>query len=259
MAQCVKAQPLAAKTAVFGTPRTLRAASRTGVASASQRSVRLSVAARDAPWLPGTTAPEYLDGSLPCDYGFDPLGLGKDPANLAKFREQELIHARFAMLGVAGMVGVEAFGYGSWIDAPTWVLSGDHATYFGVDLGPTRFIYTLVSQLVIMGATEGLRAKETDPEKRLYPGFNPLGMASDDMKKKEIANGRVAMLAVFGAYMSGAVTNEGVVANWSAHVADPWAVNVATNNPLAVPFLHFSELTGSDYWAAAVPAWYPGA
>ena len=28
-------------------------------------------------WLPNTTRPEWLDGSLPGDRGFDPLGLSK--------------------------------------------------------------------------------------------------------------------------------------------------------------------------------------
>jgi len=31
----------------------------------------------DALWLPGTTRPDWLDGSLPGDRGFDPLGLSK--------------------------------------------------------------------------------------------------------------------------------------------------------------------------------------
>jgi len=31
----------------------------------------------DALWLPNTTRPEWLDGSLPGDRGFDPLGLGR--------------------------------------------------------------------------------------------------------------------------------------------------------------------------------------
>ena len=33
-------------------------------------------------WLPGSTPPPYLDGSLPGDVGFDPLGLGEDPEAL---------------------------------------------------------------------------------------------------------------------------------------------------------------------------------
>jgi light-harvesting complex II chlorophyll a/b binding protein 4 len=31
----------------------------------------------DALWLPKTERPEWLDGSLPGDRGFDPLSLGK--------------------------------------------------------------------------------------------------------------------------------------------------------------------------------------
>lgn len=33
-------------------------------------------------WFPGAKAPEWLDGSLPGDYGFDPLSLGKSPEYL---------------------------------------------------------------------------------------------------------------------------------------------------------------------------------
>lgn len=57
-------------------------------------------------WFPGAVAPEWLDGSLVGDYGFDPFGLGK-PAeylqyeldsldqNLAKNEAGELIGTRF--------------------------------------------------------------------------------------------------------------------------------------------------------------------
>ena len=34
----------------------------------------------DALWLPSTSRPEWLDGSLPGDRGFDPLGLAKPGA-----------------------------------------------------------------------------------------------------------------------------------------------------------------------------------
>lgn len=61
--------------------------------------------------------------SLPCcrDFGFDPLGLGKDPEKLAKFTENELINARYAMLAVPGCLIVELIGQGNWWDAPQWV------------------------------------------------------------------------------------------------------------------------------------------
>lgn len=57
-------------------------------------------------WFPGAKAPEYLDGSLVGDYGFDPFGLGK-PAeylqydfdsldqNLAKNLAGDVIGTRF--------------------------------------------------------------------------------------------------------------------------------------------------------------------
>lgn len=36
-----------------------------------------AVADPDRPlWFPGSTPPPWLDGSLPGDFGFDPLGLG---------------------------------------------------------------------------------------------------------------------------------------------------------------------------------------
>lgn len=35
------------------------------------------VPAADALWLPNTERPEWLDGSMPGDRGFDPLGLAK--------------------------------------------------------------------------------------------------------------------------------------------------------------------------------------
>ena len=52
----------------------------------------------------GNPAPAYLDGSLPGDYGFDPLRLGSDPEILKWFTHAELIHSRVAMAAVAGIL-----------------------------------------------------------------------------------------------------------------------------------------------------------
>ena len=38
------------------------------------------------------------------DFGFDPLGLGSDPRDLRWYVQAELVHARFAMAGVAGIL-----------------------------------------------------------------------------------------------------------------------------------------------------------
>ncbi|WP_353802495.1 chlorophyll a/b-binding protein, partial [Acinetobacter baumannii] len=40
-------------------------------------------------WFPGAKAPEWLDGSLVGDYGFDPLGLGK-PAEYLQYELDSL-------------------------------------------------------------------------------------------------------------------------------------------------------------------------
>jgi hypothetical protein len=42
--------------------------------------------------------------SLPGDFGFDPLGLGEDPESLKWYVQAELVHSRFAMLGVLGIL-----------------------------------------------------------------------------------------------------------------------------------------------------------
>jgi hypothetical protein len=68
------------------------------------------------------------------NFGFDPLGLGKDADALQRFRESELIHCRWSMLGVAGVLAVELLGFGNWYDAPLWAINGGKATWFGVDV-----------------------------------------------------------------------------------------------------------------------------
>merc|ERR1719198_2484247 len=95
-----------------------------------------ALVARDAPWCPGSEAPSYLDGSLPGDFGFDPLGLGKDPKMLAQFREAELMHARWCMLGITGMLATELLGIGSWLETPLAMAKGEDYIYFGQNLGP---------------------------------------------------------------------------------------------------------------------------
>ncbi|KAL4196886.1 hypothetical protein AMTRI_Chr04g185340 [Amborella trichopoda] len=55
-------------------------------------------------WLPGLDPPPYLDGTLAGDFGFDPLGLGEDPKSLKWYVQAELVHARFAMAAVAGIL-----------------------------------------------------------------------------------------------------------------------------------------------------------
>jgi len=71
-------------------------------------------------WLPGSEPPAHLDGSLPGDFGWDPLGLGANKERLTWFAEAERVHARWAMLGVAGIMVQEVLKPDIfWYDAPT--------------------------------------------------------------------------------------------------------------------------------------------
>ncbi|KAJ8754829.1 hypothetical protein K2173_015341 [Erythroxylum novogranatense] len=183
-------------------------------------------------WVPGVRGggnfidPEWLDGSLPGDYGFDPLGLGRDPAFLKWYREAELIHGRWAMTAVVGIFVGQAWSGIPWFEA-------------GADPGaiaPFSFGSLLGTQLILMGWVESKRwvdffnpdsqsVEWATPWSRTaenfanatgeqgYPGgkfFDPLGLAGtlkdgvyipdveklERLKVAEIKHARLAMVAM---------------------------------------------------------------
>eukprot|EP00189_Rhodosorus_marinus_P012800 CAMPEP_0184738274 /NCGR_PEP_ID=MMETSP0315-20130426/968_1 /TAXON_ID=101924 /ORGANISM="Rhodosorus marinus, Strain UTEX LB 2760" /LENGTH=203 /DNA_ID=CAMNT_0027205919 /DNA_START=99 /DNA_END=710 /DNA_ORIENTATION=+ len=50
------------------------------------------------------TFKKNYDGSPPGDYNFDPLNLAKDTATLEKYKENEIVHCRAAMVGWFGFL-----------------------------------------------------------------------------------------------------------------------------------------------------------
>lgn len=234
----------------------MRTAARPGVsASRSARNVRVNAAAGRPNFFPGNEPPKWLDGSMVGDYGFDPLSLGEDPEDLAWYVQAELVHARFAMLGAAGILGPDVLTSIGLLDIPPWYEAG--ATKFGF----TDAVTLTVVQTFLMGFVESKRYydiinpgsqgvegsfigfedgfKGTDAVG--YPGgiFDPLGYADDPdtlkmMKVKEIANGRLAMLAMLGFYAQAGATKTTPVANWLAHLADPFNVTIAKFDPLKI-------------------------
>eukprot|EP00955_Chlamydomonas_euryale_P083797 363891-Chlamydomonas_euryale.AAC.6 len=80
---------------------------------------------------------------------------------------------------------------------PLQAVTGGTATYLGA---PVPFDLTTITifEVVGMAFAEGKRA-EADWNGRVYPGFDPAGMAKDpskfaEMKVKEIKNGRCRLI-----------------------------------------------------------------
>jgi len=59
--------------------------------------------------------------------------------------------------------------------------------------------------------------------------FDPLGMKNDDMREKEIKNGRLAMVAFVGFSSQAAVQGKGPIESLKYHLADPFHHNIFTS------------------------------
>lgn len=161
--------------------------------------------------IPFLNKPPALDGSMPGDVGFDPLGFSTTITELGGdlnyVREAELMHGRQAMLATVGFVAPALFGKlpVAWTaDVSTNPLEAQY------QLPPEVFYQVAISIFV----AEGLRAqiifgKDNTPGDH---GFDPLGWLPKTeadihtMKTKEILNGRLAMIAVVGFYAQLKVT-----------------------------------------------------
>ena len=220
------------------------------VASKARASVRVgAVAAARPTFFPGTTPPKHLDGTMPGDYGFDPLGLGEDKVALEWYKQAELQHARWAMLGVTGMAAPELIqnpfvegAMPNWAEAPLWDgYMASPNTLFVVQMFMMNWAEVrrwqdmknpgTMNEDPLTGANKGDTNTDVGYPKGL---FDPMGMAKDPekvkvLKVKEIANGRLAMVAVMGCIIQNEATGVGPIANLKAHLADPAHNTIFTN------------------------------
>ncbi|CAH9078676.1 unnamed protein product [Cuscuta europaea] len=192
-------------------------------------------ATRKGEWLPGLTSPAYLDGSLPGDNGFDPLGLAEDPESLRWFVQAELVNGRWAMLGVAGMLLPEMLTQSGVINVPKWYDAGK-SEYFASSSTLLVIEFILFHYVEIrrwqdiknpgcVNQDPIFKQYSLPPNECGYPGgiFNPLKFAPTiEAKEKELANGRLAMLAFLGFIIQHNVTGKGPFDNLLQHISDPW-------------------------------------
>ncbi|XP_042066046.1 chlorophyll a-b binding protein 7, chloroplastic-like isoform X2 [Salvia splendens] len=199
--------------------------------------------------------PSYLTGELPGDYGFDVAGLSQDPVALQRYFNFEVLHARWAMLAALGallpeildLIGAFHFVEPVWWRVGYSKLKGDTLDYLGIPglhlAGSQGVLIIAICQAILMVGPEyarycGIEALEPLgiylPGDINYPGgalFDPLNLSQDpvafeELKIKEIKNGRLAMVAWLGFYAQAALTGKGPVHNLLDHISDPFHYNL---------------------------------
>ncbi|KAI8549215.1 hypothetical protein RHMOL_Rhmol06G0009100 [Rhododendron molle] len=202
--------------------------------------------------------PPYLTGELPGDYGFDLAGLSRDPVAFQKYFNFEILHARWAMLGALGalipelldLVGAFHFVEPVWWRVGYSKLKGDTLDYLGIPglhlAGSQAVLVIAVCQALLMVGPEyarycGIEALEPLgiylPGDVNYPGgalFDPLNLAKDpvafeELKVKEIKNGRLAMVAWLGFFAQAGLTGKGPIQNLLEHISDPFHNNLLSS------------------------------
>uniref|UniRef100_A0A383VTA3 Uncharacterized protein n=1 Tax=Tetradesmus obliquus TaxID=3088 RepID=A0A383VTA3_TETOB len=209
--------------------------------------------------MPSESSLTYLDGALPGDFGFDPLGLF-DPQVTSQAERtwlvtSEVIHGRWAMLGAVGCLVPELLGQQPFF-ATGWLPPAGAGPRYWADP------YTLCGiQVALLGSAEWLRWRDYQQPGSMAAPLQPLlpqradlaggfagsgapaypsgvfncfayvvsGPAIAQYKESEIRHGRLAMLAVAGFCAQAVLSGQGPWACLAAHLQSPLAANIFTS------------------------------
>lgn len=199
--------------------------------------------------LPFGSSPDTLDGSLPGDVGFDPIGFSTAPfasfnnplyvegnfmSDLEWLREAELAHGRIAQLAVVGFIwpglfgtfpgseefgGVDAYSELNPFKAITAV---PESALYQIVAGAAWFEYQRVKRIKAQGKNRVLGDIGIG-----YPGgWNPLNInyTPEEYAEKqlqEIKHCRLAMIAAFGLICQAVNSGTDVVTQLSPAFAAP--------------------------------------
>ena len=161
---------------------------------------------------------------------------------MEKAAEYEVIHGRWAMMAIPGIVAQEQATGIPWYETgaqctpasclENYSFPGAIAPLAPEGSGLPSFWAVVAFEVVLVGLAEAYRGGLTKPPKgfpepTLYPGgrFDPFNFADkgdlDKLKLAELKHARLAMGAFLGCIVQSQYTHEGPVANLARHVADP--------------------------------------
>ena len=185
---------------------------------------------------------------------------GTGSAKEQKLAARELMHGRWAMLGVTGAIAAENTTGVPWFEAGgscTFDISTPCTlSYGGYDFEAAPYaVWGLTAiEIALMAGVEVHRTgwpafQETPPsafadceQNDMYPGgrFDPLNVGTPPgseanteylqlMQVREIKHGRLAMLAWLGMIVQAVATKQGPMANLATHRADPSGETIVSN------------------------------
>jgi len=178
------------------------------------RAVKKEAAPKKAPKAKAV-APDGLVGALPPVGFFDPAGFAAkaSDAELARYREVEIMHGRFAQMAFLGFVIPEKCAYDGAFGDDFLAPTGRALEAFNTD--PIWLALTLG----VLSCLETVRLIQTEPGSRTDAKIESIGWRPKseaefvNYQVRELQNGRLAMLAVAGEIVQELVNEKPLLVN----------------------------------------------